>query len=59
MNTTRPAPVCTYSLPFRTSSLKNIIKEAKESEGKTILFIDEMHMLLAAGAGSGGMTAGR
>ncbi|KAG2436043.1 hypothetical protein HYH02_011754 [Chlamydomonas schloesseri] len=37
--------------------LKNIIKEAKESEGKTILFIDEMHMLLAAGAGSGGMTA--
>lgn len=34
--------------------LKAIIKEAVESEGEVILFIDEIHTLVGAGSGGGG-----
>ncbi|KAK1661074.1 hypothetical protein QYE76_049233 [Lolium multiflorum] len=37
--------------------LKDVIKEAEEAEGKVILFIDEVHMLVGAGQGSGSMDA--
>nr|XP_051222632.1 uncharacterized protein LOC127340898 [Lolium perenne] len=35
--------------------LKDVIREAEEAEGKVILFIDEVHMLVGAGQGSGSM----
>ncbi|CAM0878230.1 unnamed protein product [Alopecurus aequalis] len=35
--------------------LKGVIKEAEEADGKVILFIDEVHMLVGAGRGSGSM----
>ncbi|KAE8797526.1 ATP-dependent Clp protease ATP-binding subunit clpC [Hordeum vulgare] len=31
--------------------IKNVINQAEDADGKVILFIDEMHMLLGAGAG--------
>lgn len=34
--------------------LKNVMKEVERSEGKIILFIDEMHTLVGAGAADGG-----
>jgi len=37
--------------------LKNVLKEIKNSEGKIILFIDEIHMIVGAGA-EGAMDAG-
>lgn len=37
--------------------LKAIIKEATESDGKIILFIDEMHTLVGAGSAEGAMDA--
>jgi ATP-dependent Clp protease ATP-binding subunit ClpB len=37
--------------------LKSVLDEIKASEGGVILFIDEMHMLLGAGATSGAMDA--
>jgi ATP-dependent Clp protease ATP-binding subunit ClpB len=37
--------------------LKAIVKEVSESEGEIILFIDEMHTLIGAGATSGAMDA--
>lgn len=38
--------------------LKNVLKEIEESEKNIVLFIDELHMLVGAGAsGSGGMDA--
>ncbi len=38
--------------------LKAVLKEIKESEGKIILFIDEIHMIVGAGATEGAMDAG-
>lgn len=38
--------------------LKAVLKEIKESEGKIILFIDEIHMIVGAGALEGAMDAG-
>ena len=37
--------------------LKNIIKEIERSDGKIILFIDEIHTLVGAGASEGSMDA--
>lgn len=38
--------------------LKAVLKEIKDSEGKIILFIDEIHMIVEAGATEGAMDAG-
>jgi len=38
--------------------LKAILKEVKESEGNIIMFIDEIHMIVGAGAIEGAMDAG-
>ena len=37
--------------------LKAVIKEVKASDGEVILFIDEIHSLIGAGGGQGGMDA--
>ena len=38
--------------------LKAVLKEIKDSDGKIILFIDEIHLLVGAGATEGAMDAG-
>ena len=38
--------------------LKAVLKEVKESDGRIILFIDEIHMLVGAGKTEGAMDAG-
>ena len=37
--------------------LKNIMKEVEKAEGRVILFVDEMHTLVGAGAAEGAMDA--
>ena len=37
--------------------LKSVLKEVKEADGKVILFIDEIHLVLGAGKTSGSMDA--
>ena len=37
--------------------MKNVMKEVERSEGKVILFIDELHTLVGAGAADGAMDA--
>ena len=38
--------------------LKSVLAEVKESEGKIILFIDELHLIVGAGKADGAMDAG-
>ena len=38
--------------------LKNVLKEIAQSDGKIILFIDELHTVVGAGAAEGAMDAG-
>ncbi|NRA04399.1 MAG: ATP-dependent chaperone ClpB [Myxococcales bacterium] len=38
--------------------LKAVLKEVKESEGQVLLFIDELHTIVGAGAAEGAMDAG-
>ena len=38
--------------------LKAVLKEVKESDGEIIMFIDEIHMIVGAGATEGAMDAG-
>ena len=38
--------------------LKAVLKEIKDSDGKIIMFIDEIHMIVGAGAETGAMDAG-
>lgn len=38
--------------------LKSVLKQVKESEGKIILFIDEIHTIVGAGKAEGSMDAG-
>ena len=38
--------------------LKAVLKEVKDSEGNIIMFIDEIHMIVGAGALEGAMDAG-
>jgi ATP-dependent Clp protease ATP-binding subunit ClpB len=45
-----------YSGDFE-ERLKAVVKEVKESSGRIILFIDEIHTLVGAGATDGAMDA--
>lgn len=38
--------------------LKSVLKEIKQAQGRIILFIDELHTIVGAGAGEGSMDAG-
>jgi ATP-dependent Clp protease ATP-binding subunit ClpB len=38
--------------------LKAVLREVQESEGQTVLFIDELHTIVGAGAAEGAMDAG-
>ena len=39
--------------------LKAVLKEITDSEGEIILFLDEMHTVVGAGAAEGAMEIGR
>ena len=39
--------------------LKAVLKEVKDSDGEIIMFIDEIHMIVGAGALEGAMDAGK
>nr|WP_180553791.1 hypothetical protein [Staphylococcus haemolyticus] len=41
--------VQTCALPISLLLLKAVLKEVKESDGRIVLFIDEIHMLVGAG----------
>ena len=53
-------PHLTYQLAGvrKLSSLKAVLKEIIEAEGKFVIFIDEMHTLVGAGKAEGSMDAG-
>ncbi len=38
--------------------LKAVLKEVQDSEGEIVMFIDELHLVVGAGAGDGSMDAG-
>lgn len=39
--------------------LKSVLADVKKAEGKVILFIDEIHLVLGAGKSDGAMDAGQ
>src|SRR5262245_62262300 len=46
-----------YTTLFRSERLKAVLKEIVDSDGAVILFIDELHTVVGAGAAEGAMDA--